>query len=446
MPAALHPRLALLLALFAAPPALAAPDDAAPSPPASITEVQDVSRDAARIYAQAKASLFQIRVLNASSRSQVTAGSGFVIGRDGLGMTNYHVVAQLALQPARYVGEAVGTGGEADAIEVLKIDVLNDLALIRLKTQRGWPPLALRTRPLAQGERLFSLGNPLDLGFAISEGAFNGEVVRPYYPQLLFSGALNPGMSGGPAVDGHGAVVGVNVAKRLDGELISFLVPARHAAALLDEASAAAQPSAAAFRDRIARQLDQHQQLMTQRLLAAPLATRPLGPYLAPVSEMPGMRCWGSASEQPRLKYDVSRLACNGEYSPFIEDALRTGYINVRHEYLSSKTLDALRFLRVYSQSYRNEHFGSFRDRHWSGPECTDAFVAGGDGAGPPLRAVVCVRALRRFAGLYSFALMAATVDDSRRGLQTRVDVSGVSLENGKRIVQSFLAAIQRQP
>ncbi len=208
------------------------PDAPAPAQPRVPAEV---SADASRVYAQAKASLFQVRVLTADGRSQASAGSGFVVMNDAagtLGITNYHVVSQLVLDPARFVAEAVGTGGETDDIAVLKVDVRNDLALIRLK-QRRWPALQLRDRALVQGERLYSLGNPLDLGFAISEGAFNGEIVRPYYPQLLFSGAINRGMSGGPAVDGGAAVVGVNVSKRLDGEQISFLVPARFITDLL---------------------------------------------------------------------------------------------------------------------------------------------------------------------------------------------------------------------
>ena len=104
------------------------------------------------------------------------------------------------------------------------------------------PALQLRPQgePLEQGERIYSLGNPLDVGFAITEGNYNGLVQRSFYPRIFFGGALNPGMSGGPALDARGRVIGVNVAKRLDAEQVSFLVPAEFARALLDKARQAA--------------------------------------------------------------------------------------------------------------------------------------------------------------------------------------------------------------
>ena len=47
-------------------------------------------------------------------------------------------------------------------------------------------------------------------------------------------------MSGGPALDEEGHVVGINVARRVDGEQVSFLVPAEFATALLARGSDAA--------------------------------------------------------------------------------------------------------------------------------------------------------------------------------------------------------------
>jgi serine protease Do len=404
-----------------------------------------LSRDASRIYAAAKGSLFQVRVLTTTGRSQAATGSGFVVSDDGLAITNYHVVAKLVTDPKRYVAEVVNTTGERDDITVLKIDVLHDLALIRINKSRGWPALRVSSKTLKQGERLYSIGNPLDLGFAISEGSFNGLVSRPYYPQILFSGAINSGMSGGPAVDGSGAVVGVNVSKRTDGEQISFLVPAQFVTALIEQGKAiAAQPTQQEFRRDIGQQLQVHQNTMADQLLKTPLATRSLGDYRAPINETQGIRCWGDDPSQPQLKYRYSRLTCHMESSVMVEEALYTGFIGVRHQYFATEQLDAFRFLQFYSKAYRSETFGNYRHRHWTGPECNDAFVKGESSRSIPVRAVLCVRALRKFEGLYEFALMAATVDDNRSGLQTRVDVSGVTLENGQRIVQAFLDAIER--
>ena len=438
--------LSLVVALLVT--AVASADDISTLAPAAeeAEAPQPLSRDASRIYAAAKNSLFQVRVLTATGRSLATAGSGFMVSDDGLAITNYHVVSKLVTEPKRYVAEVVDTSGQHEDISVLRVDVLHDLALIRINKPRGWPALRISSKALKQGERLYSIGNPLDLGFAISEGSFNGHITRPYYPQILFSGAINSGMSGGPAVDGSGAVVGVNVSKRLDGEQISFLVPAKFVSALIEQGrTATAQPTQLEFRRDIGQQLQMHQNTMADQLLKTPLSTRLMGDYRAPINETQGIRCWGDDSSQPQLKYRYSRLTCHMESNVMVEEALYTGFIAVRHEHFATELLDSFRFLQFYSKAYRNETFGNFRHRHWTGPECNDAFVKGDGSHNVAMRAVLCVKASRKFDGLYEFGLMAATVDDSHSGLHTRVDISGVTLENGQRIVQAFLDAIERR-
>ena len=63
-----------------------------------------------------------------------------------------------------------------------------------------------------------------------------GVVERSFYPSIFFSGSLNPGMSGGPTLDEQGRVMGINVATRLDGQQVSFLVPAQYAIDLVARA------------------------------------------------------------------------------------------------------------------------------------------------------------------------------------------------------------------
>src|SRR5260370_17484180 len=112
------------------------------------------------------------------------------------------------------------------------------------------------------------MGNPLDLGFTIIEGTYNGLVERSYNDRVHFSGALNPGMSGGPTVNGEGLVVGINVATRRGGQLVSFLVPARFAAALLQ--SAREHEPAPDLRAEIARQLSVSRPAPYQSLATQP--------------------------------------------------------------------------------------------------------------------------------------------------------------------------------
>ena len=56
-------------------------------------------------------------------------------------------------------------------------------------------------------------------------GPTNGLVEHSYEDRLLFSGSLNPGMSGGPSLNSQGDVIGVNVATA--GSQLSFLVPVK---------------------------------------------------------------------------------------------------------------------------------------------------------------------------------------------------------------------------
>ena len=55
------------------------------------------------------------------------------------------------------------------------------------------------------------MGNPHDLGMSIVEGTYNGLLEKSLYRKIHFSGALNGGMSGGPALSrSSGKLVGLN--------------------------------------------------------------------------------------------------------------------------------------------------------------------------------------------------------------------------------------------
>jgi hypothetical protein len=286
------------------------------------------------------------------------------------------------------------------------------------------------------------MGNPLDLGFAISEGAYNGVIARSFYDQLMFTGPINAGMSGGPSVTVDGSVAGVNVSKRLDGELVSFLVPARYAQDLLKKVEAQAK-APTDFTAVVATQLLAHQTAMVNQLLSSPLSLKPMGPYQVPVRESEQMRCWGRSNVKADKPFTVDDASCAMESAIFVSGSLQTGQIAIRHQFLRSAGLDKLRFAQLASASFKNEHFGSNKDARLTGPNCTEDFVKNKD---LPLRAVLCVRAYRKFAGLYDFALLTASTDQGLMSLQSRIDARGVSYENGLRLTRVFLDSLSHAP
>jgi S1-C subfamily serine protease len=70
--------------------------------------------------------------------------------------------------------------------------------------------------------------------------------------------AINAGMSGCPTVTADGRVFGINVARRLDGQLVSFVVPSRFGEELLHNYESAPIPTSG-FKNEIARQLPDHE-------------------------------------------------------------------------------------------------------------------------------------------------------------------------------------------
>src|SRR5262245_36941025 len=260
------PLLLLLLALVmettAAQDAHRPPEAAAPSAAGQ------------RVYESARQRLLQVRTLLRAQDSQSTVGSGFLVSEEGHLITNYHVVSQAALQPQRHRLVYSTADGKQGALQLLAVDVVRDLALLKAVDPaplagRGALGFRPAERPLARGERIFALGNPLDVGFAVVEGAYNGLVERSFVPTIFFGGSLSAGMSGGPALDDHGQVIGINVATRRDGEQVSFLVPAAGAQALLQRGRNAA-PATQPLYPEVARQLLVHQDALTERFIKQP--------------------------------------------------------------------------------------------------------------------------------------------------------------------------------
>ena len=396
-----------------------------------------VSAEAQARYERARDSVAQIRVLLGASESHSATGTGFVVGR-GLILTNYHVVSDKALEPEIYRLESVLPNGRRGPLQIVAVDVIHDLALVKGDTG-GARGLAFRDTSLEKGEKGFSLGYPLNQGLSVVEGIYNGRSEEQYYETIHFTGAVNPGMSGGPVVDSAGRVFGVNVATRRRGQLVSFLVPAKFAKRLLAGAAGAGE-HAADFRSDIGAQLNAHGKEVMGALLKSPLPVQRLGEFDMPAKAGEFMQCGAGTERETDRAYTVDSYRCYTFSSLYIDGRISTGMVSFRHSILRAKDLGALRFAYLQQSRFGANAYEGYDRKHYTRWSCRDEIVAL---QGTRAKSAICVRRYKRFEGLYDVALRIATLGDPALALHSELEMEGVPFESAMEFSRRYVEAIR---
>ena len=156
-------------------------------------------------------------------------GSGFIIDKSGVVLTNAHVVSgadrvTVTLKDGReFVGVVAGT------------DPVTDLAVIKIDSQGANLPVApLGNSSLVEvGDWAIAVGNPVGLNNTVTLGIIStlarssAQVGIPdkRVDFLQTDAAINPGNSGGPLLNENGEVIGINTAIRADAMGIGFAIP-----------------------------------------------------------------------------------------------------------------------------------------------------------------------------------------------------------------------------
>lgn len=429
----------LLLGLAALLPraVLAGPDPVPPRPPAA----------GAALFEAARPALAGLRTLVRATGKQFATGSAFLVDGQGRAITNFHVVADAILDPQSYTLEYHAISGATGKARVLAVDAVSDLALVVLE---GAQPAHLdldhwrAAETLNKGDPLHSIGNPLDLGFTVTSGSYSGLLEGNLIGRIHYSGVLNPGMSGGPALDDRGRLVGVNVSKTWEGELVSFLVPIDRARALLARALAGPPLAEDKAREEITRQLATHQQRIVDMAFAQPWKTLAFGPYRAPEFLTEVSDCGSTSNHNPLSPPVVLNqfASCALKETARVQQNLTGGGLRYRHTYLESRALNSLLFSRHVDQELRR----GLLNRPSSGRGrtlCRDDFVSAGPSGRLPVRLVWCTQAIRGYPGLYDIEVSAATQDRSDRALVSRLSLNGFSWANGQRLTRRLLETLQ---
>lgn len=389
-----------------------------------------------RLFQQIRKQVFQIRVIDLASGDKYSIGSGFAVSPEGHVATNFHVVASFVHEPEKYRLELVRDNGEIHDLSLLGFDVVHDLAVVYSADETA-PALSLSSDTLSKGERLYSVGNPHDLGMTIIEGTFNGLVENSRYQKFLFSGSLNAGMSGGPAFNAVGDVVGINVSK--GGEQISFLVPVRHLQALLRKTRA--QPTVGDFNRTIGAALLADQQVFYPALAAALKPTRTLGNLRVPDKPLDSLNCWGHTVDADDIQYEAVHQHCRAEDQIFVDEAMVVGDFAYTIEYLNTQALNPFQFYSALQERFDHPNFGNVNDEdHVHEFRCHTDTVGLDSGR---WKLSTCLRPYADFQGLFDASMVMVSQDRRKEGAIVRLKMTGVSLGNALNLYAKLAKSVQ---
>jgi serine protease Do len=389
------------------------------------------------LFATYQNSIFQIRLLELASGSKSSIGSGFQVSADGLLATNYHVIAAAAHKPEKYRMEYVDSAGNVGELKLVNLDVVHDLALVRLDSPLHTSFITLATSNSRQGDDLYSIGNPRDLGMTVVKGTYNGFLEASFYQRILFSGSINPGMSGGPTLNDDGGVVGINVATA--GNQLSFLVPVERLAELL------AQPALDRneVKQRIEQQLLANQNAMIGALLNAKWPTIHLGEAALAGELTRFTRCWGNASDDKERLVDIVYTQCFGQDEIFLMENFSTSQVNYEFYWLTTEKLSPWQFYHRYQKDFAGtQAVNSPGKENVTEFKCHQDFVVAG-GGNRNWNTVFCARQYLDYPALFDVLFIAAAVSESKNGLITHFTLSGVSNEMGTAFMRKFMEHVQ---
>lgn len=417
---------------------LANPVLAARATPAAANQ-ETISDSARDVLARTRPSVVQIKGFFGRNSAQAFHGTGFAAAAGGVLLTNYHVVAQQVMFPEKYRLEYRTPDGKTGLVTVLAIDVRHDLAVVRAEGL-SLPVLPLNTTIPPKGARAYSIGFPLDVGLTITEGVANGRVEDAFDARIHYSGAINGGMSGGPALNSAGQVFGINVSGYRFEQLVSFLVPAEHAQALLQRAQR--QPlSLKDARNEVLNQLRAH----ASALLGAfqgPLTTQQAAGFVLPGKLSEFVDCNASGDPSQNQPVQTESIQCAAKAGLYVQQGLYSGDLVYQHYVLTSDSLDPWRFAkRLQKVAVASGRHGS---RKHVGPLSCQSDTVRLQGFDANL--MICTRAYRKFEGLYDFTVRVVSVDQKQRGFASHLDMNGVEFEAGMRFVRRYVETMQWKP
>ena len=170
------------------------------------------------------------------TRKASALGSGFIIDKKGIIVTNNHVI-----QGAEDIIVTVN-GDKEYKVKIIGADPLSDIAVLQIETEDNFLPVNFGDSDKARiGDWVLAIGNPFGFGGTVTAGiisARNRNIGLSRYEDFIQTDAsINSGNSGGPLFDTNGDVIGINTAiLGQSGSIgIGFAIPSNSAKRVIEQ-------------------------------------------------------------------------------------------------------------------------------------------------------------------------------------------------------------------
>jgi len=234
-----------------------------------------------------------------TERKATSLGSGFIIKKDGIVVTNNHVIANAD-------DIIVRVDNKEYTAKVLGADPYSDIAVLKIERAQNFKIVEFGNSDKSRvGDWVVAIGNPFGLGGTVTSGiisARNRDINLTRYDDFIQTDAsINQGNSGGPLFNMDGDVIGINTAIISPSGAssgIGFAIPANYASTIIDQLIKFGETKRGWLGVRI--------QQVTKEIATVAGLDEPKGAFIGGVSE-------GSPAEKGGMKTGDIVLEFNGQ-------------------------------------------------------------------------------------------------------------------------------------
>jgi S1-C subfamily serine protease len=400
--------------------------------------------DNSALFERTRPSVVEVVTQSRANLGLASTASGFVSHRKDWVITNYHAISDVVLEPEEYQLRITSLKEKGLKVQILAVDVVNDLAILKLDIPMEVPLLEIRETLPKIGEQGYSMGKPGSYQHSIVSGTFNGMNDESAVPNIIFSGAINGGMSGGPTLDDQGRVVGVNVASSSNDQLIGLAVPAEVLGRLIRKSTNLNPPEHAALLVDIAQQVAAFGGQLERRLSLPANKVRQLGPFSVAADFSLNKPCATTKISKADDFYKRIDQVCTASSYLYISDENYGAEVFSRSSWIHSSTMSAQQMARLVERRL-TELRGSQEENPPIGRwQCTEQRLKGSKEV--PIQLHACRRPLPKLPGLYDFRFRYVPLVIGQDALVVSIGMSGFDNASARAILQRNIQSLAFTP